>query len=468
MAKSKTFYVCSNCGYESPKWLGRCSSCGEWDTMVEKQIMPEVSQKAQAAHARRSLGTIAGLSSADLDFTLPSKISDINEKTAERIDVGMGEFNRVLGGGLVPGTLVLLAGDPGIGKSTLLLQAATNMAAKSNNVWYITGEESLSQVKIRAKRMNAAASELSLWAQTDMGKIIEAIQTEKPTVVIIDSIQTMYLPDLENTPGSLTQIRECTGALATVAKSLHIPVILVGHVTKEGAIAGPRVLEHMVDAVLQFEGERHYPYRILRAVKNRFGSTFEIGVFEMTDTGLGEVTNPSFAFLEDRPLNAPGSSVAACIEGTRPMLAEVQGLLSSSSLAYPRRIVNGADLGRVNMILAVLEKRVGLPIANQDAYVNITGGVRLSEPAMDLAIAAAIVSSFKNRPLIPNMAVMGEIGLSGEVRPVSFPERRAAEAEKLGLTKILAPKGTKAKLKNSKIEVIEARSLIELIDMALM
>lgn len=456
--KTKTSYVCSNCGYESPKWLGRCSQCGEWDTMEEKTVAPPV--KAAAVHQRRR-------PFLDLEQDRPRLVSGIDAQAVNRLDLGMEELNRVLGGGLVPGTLVLLAGDPGIGKSTLLLQAAAKATEHLEKVWYITGEESAQQVKLRAQRMVEETGDLWLWAQTDMDKIVSQIEGEQPSLVIIDSIQTMFLAELESVPGSLVQLRECASRLGTVAKTMHIPVIMVGHVTKEGAIAGPRVLEHMVDTVLQFEGERHYPYRILRSLKNRFGSTFEIGVFEMSDRGLMEVPNPSLAFLAERPLAAPGSAVAACMEGSRPLLTEIQGLVCASSLAQPRRVVTGADYNRVNMILAVLEKRAGLKLANQDTYVNITGGVRLQEPAMDLAIAAAIASSLKNRPLQEKMAVMGEIGLAGEVRPVSFPEKRAQEAEKLGLTKLLAPRGTKAKVKGSKIQILEAATLIELLDLAL-
>ena len=456
--KAKTSFVCSQCGYESPKWLGRCSQCGEWDTMVEKTTAAPV--KAAAVHQRRRPPLA-------LEQDRPQPVQEIDSHLIQRLDLGFGELNRVLGGGLVPGTLVLLAGDPGIGKSTLLLQAAAKASEKLEKVWYITGEESVQQVKLRAGRMGTETRELWLWAQTDMEKIMNQIQAEQPSLIVIDSIQTMFLPELESSPGSLVQIRECTARLGALAKAMHIPVFLVGHVTKEGAIAGPRVLEHMVDTVLQFEGERHYPYRILRSVKNRFGSTFEIGVFEMCDQGLTEVGNPSLAFLAERPLAAPGSAVAACMEGSRPLLAEVQGLVCASGLAYPRRVVTGADYNRVNLILAVLEKRAGLKLSNQDVYVNITGGIRLQEPAMDLAIASAVASSLKNRPLKEKMAVMGEIGLAGEIRPVSFPEKRAQEAEKLGLLRLLAPRGTRTKIKSSSIEILEASTLIELLDLAL-
>jgi len=315
--------------------------------------------------------------------------------------------------------------------------------------------------------MGYSSANLWLWAQTDLEAVLAQLQDKKVDLLIIDSIQTMYAPDLDSGPGSLTQIRECTARLGVMSKSTHIPVILVGHVTKDGNIAGPRVLEHMVDTVLYFEGERHYPYRILRAVKNRFGSTFEIGVFEMGGEGLTEVLNPSLAFLSDRPVSTPGSAVAACMEGSRPLLIEVQALISQSSLAQPRRVVTGADYNRVNMILAVLEKRTGLKLGNQDAYVNITGGLRLQEPAMDLAIAAAIASSFKSKPLKDKMAVMGEVGLAGEVRPAAYPDQRIQEALKLGMTSLLAPKGTKAKTNHSGIEILEAATLIELLDLAM-
>lgn len=457
--KVKTKYVCSDCGYTSVGWLGRCSQCGAWDTM-EQKIDAEPA-KVSANHQQRRRPAMAPQQEG------PQPVEAIDNLAINRMDLGLAELNRVLGGGLVPGSLVLLAGDPGIGKSTLLLQAASKAAASGRQVWYITGEESVQQVKLRASRMGCNPASLWLWAQTDLEAILAQLENQQPDLVIVDSIQTMYAPDLDSSPGSLVQIRECTARLGALAKTVHLPVMLVGHVTKEGSIAGPRVLEHMVDTVLYFEGERHYPYRILRTVKNRFGSTFEIGVFEMGDEGLTEVLNPSLAFLADRPTAAPGSAVAACMEGSRPLLAEVQALVSNSSLAQPRRVVTGADYNRVNMILAVLEKRTGLRLGNQDAFVNITGGIRLQEPAMDLAIAVAVASSFKNKPLKEKMAVMGEVGLAGEVRPVAYPEKRAQEAEKLGMTRLLAPKGTKNKVRNSGIEILEAGTLIELLDLAL-
>lgn len=457
--KIKTKYVCQACGFETVRWMGRCSQCGEWNTLQEE--VQREAPKTPPGHMAR-----AGLTMVPVQEG-PLPVEAIQNYAIERLDLGIEELNRVLGGGLVPGTMVLLAGDPGIGKSTLLLQAAAKAAGQWAGVWYVTGEESVQQVKLRATRMGCNPANLWLWAQTDMDQILARMAEDQPSLVIIDSIQTMYTSELESTPGSVGQIRECTAKLALLAKGLHIPVIIVGHVTKEGSIAGPRVLEHMVDTVLYFEGERHYPYRILRAVKNRFGSTFEIGVFEMCDQGLQQVLNPSMAFLAERPTAAPGSVIAGCMEGTRPMLAEVQALVSPSTLAQPRRVVNGTDYNRVNMILAVLEKRVGLKLGNQDIYVNIAGGIRLQEPAMDLPIAMAVASSFKNRPAREDMAIMGEIGLAGEVRPVSYPEKRAAEAAKLGLTRILAPRGTRAKIKTPGIEILEAGTLIELLGLGL-
>jgi len=453
--KAKSKYVCDECGFESVRWIGRCSQCGAWDSM--KETAAPLPVKESAVHQRRRNATAPRQEG-------PQTLDEIEQPAVDRLDLGMAELNRVLGGGLVPGSLVLLAGDPGIGKSTLLLQAASKAALAGEEVWYISGEESVQQVKLRASRMGCDAANLWLWAQTDLEAVLARLQERRPDLVVVDSIQTMYAPDLESGPGSLAQIRECAARLGALAKSVHLPVILVGHVTKDGSIAGPMVLEHMVDTVLFFEGERHYPYRILRTMKNRFGSTFEIGVFEMRDDGLAEVMNPSLAFLADRPASAPGSAVAACMEGSRPMLAEVQALVCPSSLAQPRRVVTGVDYNRVNMLLAVLEKRVGLRLGNQDAYVNVAGGIRLQEPAMDLAIAVAVASSFKNKAPREKMAVMGEVGLAGEVRPVAWPEKRAQEAEKLGMIRLLAPKGTKAKAKNTGIEIIEAGTLIELID----
>ncbi|MCL2121798.1 MAG: DNA repair protein RadA [Clostridiales bacterium] len=455
--KSKVKYQCSDCGYESIGWMGRCSRCGAWDSL--KEISDASPVKEAAVHQRRRAAAAPKQDG-------PQSMAEVSHTEVNRLDLGMAELNRALGGGLVPGSLVLLAGDPGIGKSTLLLQAASQAAASGEEVWYITGEESAEQVKLRAVRTGCEASaNLWLWAQTNLEDILIQAQGRQPGLVIVDSIQTMYAPDLESAPGSTSQIRECAARLGAVAKANHLPMILVGHVTKDGGIAGPMILEHMVDTVLYFEGERHYPYRVLRTVKNRYGSTFEIGVFEMGGEGLTEVPNPSLAFLSDRPVSAPGSAVAACMEGSRPLLAEIQALVSHSNLAQPRRVVTGVDYNRVNMLLAVLEKRTGLKLGDQDAYVNIAGGIRLQEPAMDLAIAAALASSFRNKAIKDKAAVMGEVGLAGEIRPVAYPDKRAQEAEKLGMLMLFAPMGTKAKAKNSNIEIREAATLVEMLDL---
>ena len=460
MIKAKTKYVCDECGYESIRWMGRCGACGAWESMKESLVAPK--PKTAQVHQRRKSSAPSASSATEG----PRPIDAVDDLPQSRMSAGFSELDRVLGGGLVPGSLVLLAGDPGIGKSTVLLQAAYKAAAAGNTVWYVTGEESVQQVKLRALRMGCIHPSLWLWAQTDLDDILGFLSQGQPDLLIIDSIQTMYAPDLESNPGSLAQIRECAARLGNMAKSTHTPVVLVGHVTKDGNIAGPMVLEHMVDTVLYFEGERHYPYRILRAIKNRFGSTYEIGVFEMGDAGLVEVLNPSLAFLADRPVSAPGSVIAACIEGSRPLLAEVQALVCPSNLAQPRRVVNGVDYNRVNMLLAVMEKRAGFGMGAMDVYVNITGGVRLQEPAMDMAIAAALASSYKNKAPKEMTAFIGEIGLAGESRPVTYPEKRAQEAEKLGMRSLLAPKGTKAKAGKTGIEIREAGTLIEMLEIA--
>ena len=484
--KERTKYVCGECGHESIRWTGRCDQCGAWDSM--REVSAAGPAKEADIHRRRRAAAVAalrqdrtgrdGLGSDGFRSSGfgpdgsgrggPRLIGSVERLQMQRLDLGLAELNRVLGGGLVPGSLVLLAGDPGIGKSTLLLQAASRAASAGAQTWYITGEESEQQVKLRAERMDCVSENLWLWAQTDIEEILARAQSSRPDLVIVDSIQTMYAPDLDAGPGSVAQIRECSARLGLLARAGHLPVMLVGHVTKDGNIAGPMLLEHMVDTVLYFEGERHYPYRLLRTMKNRFGPTFEIGVFAMGEEGLTEVLNPSMAFLSDRPTAAPGSAVAACMEGSRPLLAEVQALLSPSGFTQPRRVVTGVDYNRVNMLLAVLEKRAGLKLGNQDAFVNIAGGIRLQEPAMDLAIAAAIASSFKNRALRDKTALMGEVGLAGEVRPVTWPDKRAQEAEKLGMRTLLAPKGTKEKIGKPSIEILEAGTLIELLDMAML
>ena len=452
MSKKKSKYVCQQCGFETLRWLGRCPECGEWNTFVEEV------EKASAEKRNNKVEIH------------PQSLVKIESLVVERVDLGMSELNRVLGGGLVLGSIVLLAGDPGIGKSTLLLQAANYVANNSAKVLYITGEESAQQIKMRASRLGLQAENLYIWSETDLDLLEQEIEELKPSLVIVDSIQTVFCSELTSTLGSIGQIKMATGRLATLAKGLNIPLLIVGHVTKEGSIAGPRVLEHMVDAVLYFEGERHHQYRILRGIKNRFGSTFELGVFEMQNEGLVEVTNPSQAFLAERPVSSPGSVVLASIEGTRPLLVEIQALVSQSAFGQPRRVATGADYNRVNLLMAVLEKRVGLNLSQQDAYVNIVGGIKIQEPALDLAVAVALVSSLKNRPCIPNLVVMGEVGLTGEIRSIPFVEKRVHEAKKLGFSYCLIPYGSKTRFSLAReegLELIEAKTLKEALDMAL-
>lgn len=445
MSRQKSKFICQQCGFESLRWLGRCPECGSWNSFMEELV--------------RAVKVKEG-SKTPLQ---PQPLVEVEPLAIERLDMGMGELNRVLGGGLVPGTVVLLAGDPGIGKSTLLLQAAAHVALNEEKVLYISGEESAQQIKLRAARMGLGNSKVIIWAETDMDAIEEEIKILRPSLVVIDSIQTVYNPELGPAAGSVGQIREGTARFLALAKGFHIPVIIVGHVTKEGNIAGPRVLEHMVDTVLYFEGERYYQYRILRAIKNRFGSTFELGVFEMKSTGLIEINNPSQAFLAERPLFAPGSVVAACMEGSRPLLVEIQALVSQSSFGQPRRMSTGTDVNRVNMIIAVLEKRIGINLFNQDAYVNIAGGIKAQEPALDLAIAAAIVSSFRNRACLGELVIIGEIGLTGEVRGVPYLEKRLQEAKKLGFKRAAIPWGAAGK-KISDVETIEVKNVWEALD----
>jgi DNA repair protein RadA/Sms len=426
MAKVKSIFMCQDCGYESPKWMGKCPGCQAWNTMVEETIRPEKN--------------VRGLSSGDSNLKQkPQSIVEVKSEQEPRIPTNYQEFNRVLGGGIVPGSLVLVGGDPGIGKSTLLLQTSAQLAQKGERVLYISGEESVKQTKLRADRLEIAAKDLFVLAETDLELIEQAMADVMPSVMIIDSIQTVYRSEVTSAPGSVSQVRECTSHLMRMAKTKGIAIFIVGHVTKEGAIAGPRLLEHMVDAVLYFEGERHHTFRILRAVKNRFGSTNEIGVFEMKEEGLEEVLNPSEIFLEERSKGAAGSTVVASLEGTRPMLVELQALISPTSFGNPRRMATGIDHNRVSLLMAVLEKRVGLLLQNQDAYLNVAGGVRLDEPAIDLAVAISIASSFRDAPTKPTDVMIGEIGLTGEVRRVSRIEQRVHEAAKLGFTRAIIP-----------------------------
>ncbi|ADC49740.1 MULTISPECIES: DNA repair protein RadA [Alkalihalophilus] len=427
MAKKKTKFVCQECGYESAKWMGKCPGCQGWNTMVE-EFEPSAKQSSRSY-----------VTSGAAQGTKPQAITTIVSETEARMSTTMVELNRVLGGGIVPGSLVLVGGDPGIGKSTLLLQLSAKLAATNEKVLYISGEESVKQTKLRADRLNVSSSNLYVLAETDLSFIERAIDQVEPALVIIDSIQTVYQDEIASAPGSVAQVRECTAAFMKIAKTRGIAIFIVGHVTKQGSIAGPKLLEHMVDSVLYFEGERHHTYRILRAVKNRFGSTNEMGIFEMKELGLEEVLNPSEIFLEERSKGAAGSIVVASMEGTRPVLVELQALISPTSFGNPRRMATGIDHNRVSLLMAVLEKRVGLLLQNQDAYLNVAGGVRLDEPAIDLAIALSIASSFRNQVTSPTDVAIGEIGLTGEIRRVSRIEQRVNEAAKLGFKRAIIP-----------------------------
>lgn len=440
MAKGKTtVFFCQDCGYESSKWMGQCPGCGGWNTFVE-----EVIDKSAPAKVRKEAAKAEVV-----------KIADIKTGQEERLTTGLKELDRVLGGGIVKGSLVLVGGDPGIGKSTLLLQVCRNLSMQKTDVLYISGEESLQQIKIRAERIGEFGDTLSLLCETNLDTIKEVISRTKPEIVVIDSIQTMYNENVTSAPGSVSQVREATGVLMQIAKGLGISIFIVGHVTKEGVVAGPRVLEHMVDTVLYFEGDRHAAYRILRGVKNRFGSTNEIGVFEMCNEGLREVENPSEYMLSGKPEGASGSVVACSMEGTRPILLEIQALVCHSNFGMPRRTAAGTDYNRVNLLMAVLEKRLGLSLSSCDAYVNIAGGIRMNEPAIDLGIVLAIVSSYKDVPIDEKTICFGEVGLSGEVRAVSMAAQRVQEAQKLGFTTCILPEVCKAGLKkNPNINVV--------------
>lgn len=430
MAKGKkSVFFCQNCGHEEAKWLGQCPACGEWNTFVEERIDTGMAK-----------GT-GGVPRSVRESVRRADVVPITDVTADddvRCRTGIRELDRVLGGGIVPGSLVLVGGDPGIGKSTLLLQACQKLAGEKK-ILYISGEESQAQIKLRANRMGEFTPRLLLLCETNLEIIRGVIEKEKPELVVIDSIQTMYSEEISSAPGSVSQVRESTNLFMQLAKGLCISIFIVGHVTKEGTVAGPRVLEHMVDTVLYFEGDRHASYRILRAVKNRFGSTNEIGVFEMGQTGLAEVDNPSEYMLSGRPEHASGSVVACSMEGTRPILIEIQALVCHSNFGMPRRTAAGTDYNRVNLLMAVLEKRLGMALGSSDAYVNIAGGIRMNEPAIDLGIVMALVSSYRNRPIDEKMIVFGEVGLSGEVRAVNMPEQRVAEAKKLGFETCVLP-----------------------------
>ncbi len=439
MAKDKkSVFFCQNCGYESPKWMGQCPHCRQWNTMVEEQVS-----------AKHASGPAVKKKSE------PVSISKITAEKEDRMTTGIRELDRVLGGGIVAGGLVLVGGDPGIGKSTLLLQLCQKAGNAGRRILYVSGEESLRQIRMRAERIGAFSDSLKLLCETDLTQILDCVEKEKPELLIIDSIQTMYTEDVSSSPGSVSQVREVTGALLKLAKTTQIPVFIIGHVTKEGNVAGPRVLEHMVDTVLYFEGDRHAAYRILRAVKNRFGSTNEIGVFEMQEKGLAEVENPSEYMLDGRPADASGSVVACSMEGTRPIMIEIQALVCKTSFGFPRRTANGTDFNRVNLLMAVLEKRGHLNLSDCDAYVNITGGIRMTEPAVDLGIVTALISSLRDRPVDAKTVVFGEVGLSGEIRSVSQAVQRVKEAAKLGFERVILPGGCVKALKGNTPEGLQ-------------
>ena len=454
MAKGKTnsAFFCQECGYESSKWMGQCPSCKSWNTLVEETVV--TSKKNVTASGRIN------------ERTEPSKLSAVNMQETDKIMTHIGELDRVLGGGIVPGSLTLVGGDPGIGKSTLLLQVCKNLSDDDRKVLYISGEESLKQIKLRAMRIGEFSDNLLLLCETNIDTVEEVVKRVKPEVVVIDSIQTMYSEEVSSAPGSVSQVREATGRLLQIAKGLTVSIFIVGHVTKEGTVAGPRVLEHMVDAVLYFEGDRYAAYRILRGVKNRFGSTNEIGVFEMTQGGLNEVVNPSEYMINGKPEGASGSIVACSMEGTRPILIEIQALVCDSNFGFPRRQATGTDFNRVNLLMAVLEKRVGIHMSNCDAYVNIAGGMKIMEPALDLGIAMAVVSSFKNKAIDDATMAFGEVGLSGEVRAVNMADQRVMEAKKLGFTTCILPKACMDKLLDIKgIKLVGVKSVQDAIDL---
>ena len=453
MKKSaKIIYCCQTCGYQTPKWMGKCPDCGTWDSIVEERSATRSFRDTQ-----RSLGN---------QQSTPVAIDSIDLETENRLLTDIREFDRVLGGGLVPGTLVLIGGDPGIGKSTLMLQALYGLANQGYKVLYVSGEESNRQIRLRSQRLNTVASELLVVSEVEIDAILGMIQADPPQVLVIDSIQTMYNAELTSAPGSVSQVRESTVRLMMMAKKTGIPTLLVGHVTKDGAIAGPKLLEHMVDTVLYFEGDRNHIFRILRAVKNRFGSTNEIGVFEMKDQGLGEVANPSAVFLSERPANAPGSAVTASMEGTRPILVELQALASSTSFGTPRRTILGLDPNRVALLAAVMEKQLGMHLMGYDIFMNVAGGVKVIEPAVDMAIVSAIASSFLDKPVPDGTVVLGEVGLTGEVRAIGQVDIRLAEVKKMGFNRCLVPDSNLKRIPDIEgIAVAGIKSVSEAVDM---
>lgn len=449
MAKTKQVFFCQECGYESSKWMGQCPGCKAWNTFVEERKV-----------------TGAGKHTAKAVATAPASILEITTGEETRIGTGMKELDRVLGGGIVTGSLVLIGGDPGIGKSTILLQVCRNLTETGHKVLYVSGEESMQQIKMRAERLGEFRQDMYLYCETDLNGIENAIERVAPEVVVIDSIQTMTLEEVTSAAGSVSQVREVTNQLMQLAKNKNIAIFIVGHVTKEGTVAGPRTLEHMVDTVLYFEGERSSVYRILRGVKNRFGATNEIGVFEMKNNGLSEVKNPSEVMLEGRPVDASGSTIVCSMEGTRPLLIEIQALVAQTNFQMPRRTTVGIDFNRVNLLMAVLEKRAGIHLGSCDAYVNLTGGIRLSEPAIDLGIVLALVSSYRNRPVDEHTIIFGEVGLTGEVRGVNMAEQRAKEAAKLGFTTCILPASNAANISAIKgMRLIGVSNVKEAIDL---
>ncbi len=458
MAKQQTRYVCQSCGRITPAYMGKCPKCGEFGTMKEEIVVAETAVSAKNPRAHRQTAS------------KPLRLADVTADGFERLKLPLTEFARVLGGGIVPGSLVLVGGDPGIGKSTLLLDVAAMAANLHGPTLYISGEESARQIKMRADRLNVKAKDLFLVTETNLTMMLRHIDEVKPVLVIVDSIQTTYVEDKTSSPGSVSQVRECAGRFQELAKNSGVTIILVGHVTKEGAIAGPRVLEHIVDTVLYLEGDPFHRYRLLRGVKNRFGATSEVGVFEMVEKGMVEVPNPSEAFLAERQVNAPGSAIAVTIEGTRPLLVEIQALASSTTFANPRRTANGTDYNRLLLLTAVLTRRVHIPLNDKDVFINVIGGLQIDEPAADLAVAIAIASSVKDRPIHADMAFVGEIGLSGELRAVSQLDTRLKEAVKLGFKRCIVPRSTKKRAGDypDGLEVIGCRSLHEAVSVALL
>src|SRR6056297_3073656 len=423
---TRIIYCCQECGHQSPKWMGRCPECGAWDTLVEEK--PPASDR----HGKNDPSP----------HTAPVSIDSVTLDAEYRVLTGMQEFDRVLGGGIIDGSLVLIGGDPGIGKSTLMLQVLNSLSKRNQKVLFVSGEESIRQLKMRSQRLNAVSANMLVACEINIGSILTTVDHVKPDVLVIDSIQTMFSPDVTSAPGSVSQVREATMKLMVMAKQTGVPAFLIGHVTKEGAIAGPRLMEHMVDTVLYFEGDQNHVFRILRAVKNRFGSTNEIGVFEMKEAGLAEVANPSAVFLSERAKNASGSVVTACMEGSRPILVELQALISGSGYGTPRRTVLGLDYNRVSLLVAVMEKKLGLNVAGQDIFMNVAGGVRVSEPAVDLGIISAVASSFLDRPVADGTLLLGEVGLTGEVRGISHLQSRISEVQKMGFTRCIVPKNS--------------------------